>query len=75
MVSNICLNLEGKKFVDNARKILGNDVIVLFVSYNTDHLKWIKNYKNALFSNDPKLIENILKVLKIIIILKTKLNR
>ena len=61
LLSNICSNLEGKKFVDNARKILGNNIIVLFVSYNTDHLKWIKNYKNALFSNDPKLIEEYFK--------------
>ena len=60
LLSNICSNLEGKKFVDNARKILGNDIIVLFVSYNTDHLKWIKNYKNALFSNDPRLVEEYL---------------
>ena len=61
LLSNICSNLEGKKFIDNARKILGKDIIVLFVSYNTDHLKWIKNYKNALFSNDPKFIEEYLK--------------
>ena len=61
LLSNIGSNLEGKKFVENARKILGNDVITLFVSYNTNHLKWIKDYKNALFINEPKLIEEYLK--------------
>ena len=53
LISNIGSDLEGKKFIDNARKILGNDVIVLFLSYNIEHLKWIKDYKNALFSNQP----------------------
>ena len=61
LLSNIGSNLEGKIFVDNARKILGNDIIVLFISYNTDNLKWIQKYKNALFSNDPLLIEEYLK--------------
>ena len=61
LLSNIGSNLEGKIFVDNARKILGNDIIVLFISYNTDNLKWIQNYKNALFSNDPDFIEEYLK--------------
>ena len=61
LLSNIGSNLEGKKFIENARKILGNNVITLFVSYNINHLKWIKDYKNALFSNEPKLIEEYLK--------------
>ena len=61
LLSNIGSNLEGKIFVDNARKILGNHIIVLFISYNTDNLKWIQNYKNALFSNDPNFIEEYLK--------------
>ena len=61
LLSNIGSNLEGKIFVDNARKILGNDIIVLFISYNTDNLKWIQKYKNALFSNDPNFIEGYLK--------------
>ena len=38
-----------------------NDVIVLFISFNTDNLKWIQKYKNALFSNDPNFIEEYLK--------------
>ena len=61
LLSNIGSNLEGKKYVDNARKILGNDVIVLFVSCNTGHFKWIQNYKNALFSDNPNFIEEYLK--------------
>ena len=61
LLSSIGSNLEGKIFVENARKILGNDVIVLFISSNTDNLKWIQNYKNALFSNDPNFVEEYLK--------------
>ena len=61
LISNVGTDLGGKKFVDKAREIIGNDVIVLFLAYNIDHLEWIKDYKNALFSNDPKFYEEYLK--------------
>ena len=50
----------GKKFVYEARKIIGNDVIALFLTYNTQHLNWIKHYKNTLFSNEPNFYEDYL---------------
>ena len=53
-------DLGGKTFVDEARKIIGNDVIALFLAYNIKHLDWIKNYKNALFSNKPNFYEEYL---------------
>ena len=46
--------------MDEARKIIGNDVIVLFLAYNIQHLNWIKNYKNAIYSNEPKFYEEYL---------------
>ena len=61
LISNVGTDLGGKKFVDKAREIIGNDVIALFLAYNIAHLKWIKDYKNALFSNDPKFYEEYLK--------------
>ena len=60
LISNVGTDLGGKKFIDEARKIIGNDVIALFLAYNINHLKWIKNYKNALFSNDPYFYEEYL---------------
>ena len=60
LISNIGSDLEGKSFVINARKIIGNEVIALFLAYNTDHLKWVKNFKNALFSNEPEFYEKYL---------------
>ena len=60
LISNIGTDLGGKKFVDEARKIIGNDVIALFLAYNIKHLDWIKNYKNALFSNKPNFYEEYL---------------
>ena len=60
LISNVGTDLGGKKFVDNARKIIGNDVIALFLAYNIQHLNWIKNYKNALFSNEPNFYEEYL---------------
>ena len=60
LISNVGTDLGGKKFVDNARKTIGNDVIALFLAYNIQHLNWIKNYKNALFSNEPNFYEEYL---------------
>ena len=60
LISNIGTDYGGKIFVDNARKIIGNNVIVLFNAYNIYHLNWVKDYKNALFSNDTKYFEEYL---------------
>ena len=57
LISNIGTDLGGKKFIDEARKIIGNDVIALFLAYNIGHLNWITKYKNALFSNEPDFYE------------------
>jgi hypothetical protein len=60
LISNIGTDLSGKEFIINARKIMGNDIIVLFLAYNQDHLKWVKNFKNALFSNQANFYEKYL---------------
>ena len=57
LISNIGSDLGGKKFIDEARKIIGNKVIALFLAYNIKHLNWVKDYKNALFSNDQNFYE------------------
>jgi hypothetical protein len=51
LISSIGLDLSGKTFVETARKILGFDVMVLFFSANNNHLKWIQNFPNALYTN------------------------
>ena len=60
LISNVGPDLDGKNFIDGARKILGNDVIALFLAYDIKHLDWIKNYKNAFFSNEAKFYEEYL---------------
>ena len=60
LISNVGSDLGGKKFIDEARKIIGNEVIALFFAHNIQHLNWIKNYKNALFSNKPDFYEKYL---------------
>ena len=60
LISNVGSDLGGKAFIDEARKIIGNDVITLFLAYNISHLNWIKDYRNAIFSNDPKFYEKYL---------------
>jgi len=52
LISNIGLDLSGKKFVEIARKILGFDVVVLFFSQNQKHFSWLQNFPNALYTND-----------------------
>ena len=61
LLSNVGIDLGGKKYVEKARQIIGNDVIVLFLAYKISHLDWIKNFKNALFSNKPKFYEEYLQ--------------
>ena len=60
LISNVRPDKEGKKFIDQARQIIGNNVIALFLSYSIQHLNWIKDYKNALFSNESKFYEEYL---------------
>ena len=60
LMSNIGTDLGGKKFVEEAREIIGNNVVVLFNAYNIRHLKWVKDFPNALFSNVPKFYEQYL---------------
>ena len=60
LISNVGNNLSGKKYIEKARELLGFDVMVLFYAQTTDHLKWIKNFKNALYTNtDDFLLEYI----------------
>ena len=60
LISNVRPDLEGKKFVQRARQIIGNNVIVLFLSISIQHLEWIKYYENALFSNEKIFYEEYL---------------
>ena len=60
LISNVGQDLGGKTFINMARKIIGNDVLALFLAYDMDHLEWIKKTKNALFSNVPEFYEKYL---------------
>ena len=51
LISNIGLDLGGKKFVEVARKILGFNVMVLFFSANRNHFSWLKEFPNALYTD------------------------
>ena len=61
LISNVGTDLGGKNFISEARKIIGNDVIALFLAYNKSHLNWIKNYPNSIFSNEPKFYEEYIE--------------
>ena len=51
----------GREFVIEARKIIGNNVIALFVAYMVDHLKWIKDFPNSFFSNESSFDEKYIE--------------
>ena len=61
LISNVGNDYGGKKFITEARKIIGNDVIALFMAYRIQNLDWIKNYQNAIFSNDSTFYEKYLE--------------
>ena len=60
LISNIGSDKAGKTFIENARKIIGSDIVVLFNAYSIYHLDWVKKFKNAFFSNQQKFIEEYL---------------
>ena len=60
LISNIGSDLGGKYYIEKARKIIEKDVIVLFNAYVNAHLDWIKDFPNALFSNQPNFYEDFL---------------
>ena len=57
LISNIGLDLSGKRFIEIARKILGFNIIILFYSNNKNHLKWIKEFPNCLITNEISIYE------------------
>ena len=61
LISSIGLDLGGKTFVETARKILGFDVMVLFFSANSKHLKWVQNFPNALYTDNTDFYKKYVK--------------
>ena len=62
LLSNVGENNQGADFIEKARDIIGNNVIALFVAKKDNHLDWIENFKNALFSNEPEFTKEYLKI-------------
>ena len=60
IISYIGTDFGGIQFVNKARKIIGNEVIILFNSFLTDHLYIVRHIKNVLFSNVGSFYENYL---------------
>ena len=58
LISNIGLDLGGKKFVEVARKMLGFNVPVLFFSANRNHFSWLKDFPNALYTSQESFYKD-----------------
>ena len=52
LISSCGKDLSGRKFAEIARQILGFNAVVLFFSANEEHLKWIQEFPNSLYTND-----------------------
>ena len=62
LISNIGNDYEGKIFIDEARKLIENDIVALFFTYDINkHLEWVSNYKNALIANEANILERYVK--------------
>ena len=61
IITSIGLDYSGKKFIEVARKILGSNIIVLIFSSNKDHLKWIQDFPNVLYTNTGKIYKKYIK--------------
>ena len=61
LITSIGLDFSGKKFIEIARKILGSNIIVLIYSSNKDHLKWIQNFTNVLYTNNSTIYKKFIK--------------
>ena len=61
LITSIGLDLSGKKFIEVARKILGSNIIVLIYSSNKNHLRWIQNYPNLLYTNNATIYQKYIK--------------
>ena len=58
LISNIGQDLEGIRFIEEARNIINNkNVIALFVSYDKKHISNIARHKNSLFINNFDLFK------------------
>ena len=60
LITNIGPSFQGLYFIEEARKLMKNKVIALFLGYNIKPPYWVKNYKNAIFSNNLKFYEEYL---------------
>ena len=61
LITSIGLDYSGKKFIEVARKILGSNIIVLIFSNNKEHLKWIQNFPNVLYTNNEGIYKRYIK--------------
>ena len=56
-ITNVGLDLSGKRFIEIVRKIYKFDIMVLFYSNNMNHFKWIKDFPNCLYTNRKDFFE------------------
>ena len=61
LITSIGLDFSGLKFIEIARKILGSEIIVLIYSSNMNHLEWIQNCKNVLYTNNDSIYKKYIK--------------
>ena len=62
LISNIEGNIQDtKQFIFDARKIIRNDIIILFLNNNDKNLEWIQKLYNVLFTNENSFFEKYIQ--------------
>lgn len=57
IISNVGIVDKTKQFIEDIRKILKFDVIILFFTASINHLDWIKDIPNALFTMEDRFFK------------------
>ncbi len=57
LLSNVGIVEEAKQFINDVRTILKFNVVVLFFTASLSHLKWIKDFPNALFTTKDEFFK------------------
>ena len=55
LLSNVGIVDEAKKFIEDVRRILKFNVIVLFYTSKLSHLNWIKDFPIAIFTTNRSI--------------------
>lgn len=66
LITNGGIGLTGKKLIEEARKIIKSNFVCLVFASNSNHIKWVSEIENVLFTTSPSFFKEFaeLKMIK-----------